>query len=577
MSERTISQVLVDGLVGHGVTQIFGVVGDALNSVTDAIRTTDGIDWVGVRHEEAAAFAAGAQSQLSGTLGVCAGTVGPGSIHLLNGLYDAAKSHTPVLAITGQVPLGEIGSNYFQEVDNDYLFRDVSVYNHTITSAAQIPHVIEQAIEAAMSQHGVAVLSIPGDVGPIEVDVAPVRIFANPSRSTPDDVLIARAAELINDATAVTILAGTGSRTARDLVIELADRVKAPIVATLKAKDVYDWDNPFNIGQNGLIGNPAASHAFDDCNLLLMIGTDFPYRDWFPEGTSVVQIDTLAHHIGRRTAVALGLVGDAELTLDALVPRVAAKDDRSHLDSAVDRYRSWNDRQLRLADPEFDESLLGKARAVIDNRENLIRPEAVAAVINDLADDDAIFTADTGMSTVWLARFVHFKAEQRLIGSFNLGSMANAMPQAIGAQALFPDRQVIAFSGDGGFAMLLGDLLTAVSHRLPVKIIVFDNHRLGMVKLEQEESGLPEFGTVLDNPDFAAVATAMGATGFRIEDPTALRSVMATALATDGPVVVDVLTNPDEIIIPSQPSPGQAWGFAIAKVKEAIRSRGDDQ
>ena len=575
-ARATISQVLVDGLVAQGVTQVFGVVGDALNSVTEAIRTTDGIEWIGVRHEEVAAYAAGAQAQLTGRLGVCAGTVGPGSIHLLNGLYDAAKSHAPVLAITGQVPLAELGSNFFQEVDNDHLFRDVSVFGQTITSPAQLPHVIEQAIEAALSQRGVAVLSIPGDVGPIEVEVPPVRIFANASHSRPDDDLIARAAAMLNEAGKVTILAGIGARDARSDVLALAERLGAPIVSTLKAKETFDWDNPFGVGQNGLIGNPAASAAFEQCDVLLMIGTDFPYRDWYPQGTSVIQIDSVAHHIGRRTAVELGLVGDAALTLTSLVPLVQARSDSDHLDDIVEHYATWNDRQRRLADPAHDDTLVGKARGVLDNPDHRIRPEAVAAVIDELADHDAIYTSDTGMSTVWLSRFVHFKQGQRLLGSFNLGSMANAMPQAIGAQALQPERQVIAFCGDGGFSMLLGDLLTAVAYELAVKIIVFDNGRLGMVKLEQEEAGLPEFGTVLHNPDFAAVATAMGATGIRIDDPAKLRSSMATALATPGPVVVDVLTNPDEIIIPSEPSPGQAWGFAIAKIKEAIRSRGDD-
>ena len=575
MSKRSISQVLVDGLIANGVSQVFGVVGDALNSVTEAIRVTDGIDWIGVRHEEVAAYAAGAQSQLSGTLGVCAGTVGPGSIHLLNGLYDAAKSHTPVLAITGQVPLAEMGSNYFQEVDNDHLFRDCSVYNHTITSAAQVPRVIAQAIEAAMSQRGVAVLSIPGDVGPIEVDVPPVHVFRGTTGVRPDDEAVGRATKMIDDASKVTILAGTGSRDAREQVIALADRIKAPIVATLKAKDVYDWDNPFDVGQNGLIGNPAASRSFRDCDLLVMVGTDFPYRDWFPDGTPTIQIDAVAHHIGRRTEVELGIVADAALTLDALVPAVAEKSDRNHLDATLQHYGDWKEMQARLADPGFDDTVLGTARGALDNREHRIRPEAVAAVVGELAADGAIFTSDTGMSTVWLSRFVRFREGQRLLGSFNLGSMANAMPQAIGAQALYPDRQVIAFAGDGGFTMLLGDLLTAVSYRLPVKIVVFDNHRLGMVKLEQEEAGLPEFGTVLHNPDFAAVATAMGAGGVRIEDPDDLHDGMRRAFAMEGPVVIDVLTNPQEIIIPSEPSPGQAWGFAIAKVKEVIRSRGE--
>ncbi len=576
-TSKTVSKTIVDALVAQGVTQVFGVVGDALNSFTDAIRITDGIDWIGVRHEEVAAFAAGAQAQLSGTIGVCAGTVGPGSIHLLNGLYDSAKSHAPVLAITGQVPLSEMGSQFFQEVDNDALFQDVAVFNRTITSVQQVPQLIEQAIAAAIGRSGVAVLSLPGDIGATETDkdTTPVRVFANPSRSRPDDELVAEAARMINDAASVTILAGIGSRSARHQVIELADRIGAPMVVTLKAKEIYDWDNPFQVGQNGLLGNPSAATAFDACDLLLMIGTDFPYRSWYPDDTVTLQIDAVADHIGRRTGVDLGLVGDAELTLEALLPRIRPRTDRTHLESIRDEYDQWNERQQRLTQPGYDDTLLGKAQSAADNQDHRIRPEVVAAAVNELADDAAIFTTDTGMSTVWFARFVHMREHQRLIGSFNLGSMANAMPQAIGAQAKHPDRQVIAFSGDGGFTMLLGDLLTAVTHRLPIKIIVFDNHRLGMVKLEQEEAGLPEFGTTLDNPDIAAVALAMGAASVRITDPAEVRDGLSKAFTTPGPVVIDILTNPSEVALPPQPSPGQAWGFAIAKIKETIRSRGD--
>ena len=576
MSKRTISQVLIDGLVDRGVTQVFGVVGDALNSVTEAIRLTDGIDWIGVRHEEAAAYAAGAASQLTGTIGVCAGTVGPGSIHLLNGLYDAAKSGTPVLAITGQVPLAELGTDYFQEVDNDHLFRDVSVYNETIVSADQVPRVMQEALDAALSKRGVAVLSLPGDVGPIEVDAPPIRTFARAELVGAPAGEVAEAATMIDGAGKVTILAGLGAGHARAEVLELADLLGAPIVSTIKAKQTFDWDNPFNVGQNGLIGNPAAASAFDDADLLLMIGSDFPYRDWFSDDVPVIQIDLVAEHIGRRAPVRLGLVGDARATVEALNAVVTRRTDRGHLDAVVGEYERWRERQARLADPGHDDHLLGGARAKLDNPEERIRPEAVAAIVGRLADDDAVFTTDTGMSTVWFSRFVDMRDGQRVIGSFNLGSMANAMPQAIGAQAAFPDRQVIGFCGDGGFTMLLGDLLTAVAYDLPVKLIVFDNKRLGMVKLEQEEAGLPEFGTVLHNPDLAAVASAMGARGIRITDPAELESGIRAAFDHAGPVVVDVLTNPDEILIPSQPTPGQAWGFAIAKIKEVVRSRGDE-
>ena len=573
---HTVSETLVKGLVDQGVTQMFGVVGDALNSVTDAIRRTDGIRWVGTRHEEVAAFAAGAVAQLTGRLGVCAGTVGPGCIHLLNGLYDAAKSHAPVLAIAGQVPLADMGSHYFQEVDNDQLFRDVSVYHHTITCTGQVPYAIEQAIEAALAHRGVAVLSVPGDVGSRTVEGGrPVRVFGNRVLGAPSPDALAHAVEAINKARTVTILAGAGARDAREEVLATADTLSAPMVVTLKGKEIFDWDNEFEIGQTGLLGNPAAHSALSRCDLLLMIGTDFPYRDWYPSGPTVVQIDTSADHIGRRTHVDIGLVADAGGTLRAMADRLRPGRDRSHLERSRDEYRQWRDRQARLADPEHDTGLLGGARSAVDNPGHRIRPEAVAALVGELADDDAVFTSDTGMATTWLARFVRLRPRQRLIGSYNLGSMANAMPQAIGIATAEPERQVVAMCGDGGLTMLLGDLITLATYRLGVKLVVFDNNRLGMVKLEQEQAGLPEFGTVLDNPDLAAVAQAVGVQGVRISDPAQLRDGLAQALRIPGPVLIDVLTNPDEVSVPPRTTVGQASGFAVAKLKEMVRSRGD--
>lgn len=575
--QRTVSDVIVEALVDQGVHQVFGVVGDALNSFTDAIRRIDGIDWIGVRHEEVGAFAAGAQAQLTGSLAVCAGTVGPGAIHMLNGLYDAAKSHAPVLAIAGQVPLTEMGSDYFQEIDNDFLFRDVAVYSHTITSAVQVPRVVERAIEMALARRGVAVLSLPGDVGSASVaaDVSATRIAVASAVTAADPDVVRQVAELLGAGKKITILAGLGARNARSELLDLADRLQAPIVATLKAKEFLDWDNPFDVGQSGLIGNPAAADALRDADLLLMIGTDFPYRDYYPTSATVIQIDDSAERIGRRTSVELAVVGDAATTLRTLLPRVEAHDDRDFLEHVLAHHRRWTERQQRLADPNYDNTLLGKAERLVDNRDHKIRPEAVAAVVNHLAAADAVFTTDTGMSTVWLARFVRFREGQRLLGSFNLGSMANAMPQALGAQALDPNRQVISFCGDGGLTMLLGDLITLVAYHLPVKVIVFNNHRLGMVKLEMEQAGLPEFGTILDNPNLAAVASSLGLTGIRIEQPDELRPGLARAFATAGPVLVDIVTNPDEISLPPNPTPGDAWGFAIAKIKEAVRSRGD--
>ncbi|MFD6879759.1 MULTISPECIES: thiamine pyrophosphate-dependent enzyme [unclassified Streptomyces] len=571
---RTVAHVIVDALKELGVQHVFGVVGDALNPLTDAIRTTEDLDWVGCRHEEAAAFAAGAQSQLSGTLGVCMGTVGPGSVHLLNGLYDAAKSHAPVLAICGQVPLAEIGSDYFQEVDNDLLFRDVAVYRATVTSPEQMPRMLESAVRAAISRGGVAVLTVPGDLGDQEVPQdRPARFALDRPVTRPDDPALADAADLLNAASRVTLLVGRGARDARDEVLRLADHLAAPMVLTLKAKEGFEGDNPFQVGQTGLIGNPAAAHALDSTDALLMLGTDFPYRDWYPEDAKVVQIDTSEERIGRRVPVDVGLAGDVGATLRALLPLLDKAPDRAHLEDAVERFENWREGQGRLADPRHEHRWTGKLRAVFDNRDHEIRPEALAAAVDAHAADDAVFTSDTGMATVWLSRFVSMHGSRRLIGSYNLGSMANAMPQSIGAQLWAPERQVVAFCGDGGLSMLLGDLMTIKTYRLPVKLVVFDNRRLGMVKLEQEQAGLPEFGTELDNPDFAAVATALGITGIRVTDPDHLDDAVRRALETPGPVVLDVLTNPEEIAVPAKPTAAQGWGFAIAKLKENLPSR----
>ncbi|MFJ7157345.1 thiamine pyrophosphate-dependent enzyme [Streptomyces sp. NPDC101118] len=568
---RTVARVIVDALRELGVRHVFGVVGDALNPLTEAIRTTDGLEWVGCRHEEAAAFAASAQAQLSGSLGVCMGTVGPGSVHLLNGLYDAAKSHAPVLAVCGQVPLAEIGSDYFQEVDNDLLFRDVAVHRATVTSPEQMPRALETAVRAAVTRGGVAVLTVPGDMGGREVpEDRPPRFALDRAVTRPDDASLARAAALLNSASRVTLLVGAGARDARTEVLEAAGRLAAPMVLTLKAKEGFEDDNPHQVGQTGLIGNPAAVHALDAADALLMLGTDFPYRDWYPQDVRVVQVDAREEHLGRRTPVDVGLAGDVRVTLEALLPLLDRVADRKHLEDARDRFVRWQEGQARLADPAADRRPARRLRAALDNPGHAVRPEALAAAVADFAADDAVFTSDTGMATVWLSRFVPMRGTRRLIGSYNLGSMANAMPQALGAQLWAPDRQVIAFCGDGGLSMLLGDLMTIRTYGLPVKLVVFDNRSLGMVKLEQEQTGLPEFGTRLDNPDFAAVATALGLTGIRVTDPAGLRDGVQRALETPGPVLLDVLTNPDEVAVPAKPTLAQGWGFVRAKARELL-------
>jgi pyruvate dehydrogenase (quinone) len=571
----TVAETIVTALADLGVTSIWGVVGDALNPVTDAIRREERLEWIGVRHEETGAFAAGAQAQLTGTLGVCMGTVGPGSLHLLNGLYDAHKSHAPVLAICGQVPMSELGSDFFQEVDNDVVFADVAEFCQTVTSPDQMPRLLEQAVNAAYARPGVSVLTLPGDVGGLDAPETTPHFAVDRTPAAPEPDALDRAAQMIDGVERITLLVGIGARTARHEVLALAERLSAPMVLTIKGKEELERDNPFGVGQSGLIGNPAAQRAFARAELLLMLGTDFPYPDWLPQGTPTIQVDERPAHIGRRTEVALGIVGDAGLAAAGLTERVQAKASRDHLEDCTRRYGEWRERQTHLADPDYDtRGVVEKVRSRFDNPDERIRPESVAAAVDRHAPEDAIFTTDTGMSTVWLSRFVTLRGTRRLLGSYNLGSMANAMPQALGAQALDRARPVVAFCGDGGLTMLLGDLLSAVAHSLPVRLVVFNNGRLGMVKLEQEQAGLPEFGTGLGDVDIAAIARACGLHAVRVTDPDALDAEVRGLFAADGPALLDVVTNPEEVSLPPKVTPGDAWGFAIAKLTETIESRG---
>lgn len=568
-----IARTIVTALGDLGVTQIWGVVGDALNPITDAIRDDKRLEWIGVRHEEVAAFAAGAQAQLTGTIGVCMGTVGPGSLHLINGLYDAKKSHAPVLAICGQVPTMSMGTDSFQEVNNDSVFADVSVYRATVTAPAQMPFLLQEAVNTAIALNGVSVLTIPGDIGAMDATESAPHFAPSRSESAADPGDIDAVAALLDDAEKVTMLVGKGAREAREEVLAVAERLAAPMVLTLKGKDGLEGDNRFQVGQSGLIGNPAAHLALHQADTLLLVGTDFPYRDWLPHDKKVVQIDVRAEHIGRRVSADIGVVADAKNALTQLLPKLSAKTSTKFLDHHRTEFELWEAAQRRLSDPKHDSTLVGKVRKHLDNPDQLIRPEVVAAAIDEAAADDAIFTSDTGMSTVWLSRFIRIRNERRLLGSFNLGSMANAMPQALGAQAIDRSRQVIALCGDGGLMMLLGDLRTAVTYDLPATFVVFDNRRLGMVKLEQEQSGMAEFGTELDNPDLAEVARALGLHSQRVTKPADVAGAIDMALAHPGPSLLDILTNPDEISVPARPTAGQAWGFAIAKLTETLSSR----
>lgn len=558
MPNRTTCETILEVLAQCEVRQIFGVVGDAINPLVDAIRRDDRFEWLHVRHEEAGAFAASAQAKLTGKLAVCAGTVGPGAIHLLNGLYDAKKDSAPVLAITGQVPRSEVGSDYHQEVNLDALFSDVCVFNQTLNSVDQLPRLIQQAVETALSRRGVAHLSIPADLGAASVEQPNelMPITRNIGESTPSLDEVRRAAELLDNAKSVAILCGCGCRDATTELLTLAERLQAPIVHALRGKDLVAYDHPLWIGGTGLLGSKPGMQAIDECEALLMVGTDFPYRDWLPHGKPVVQIDVRAEHIGKRCPVTVGLVGHARPTLAAMADCISRENDSKFLKDIQERHVHWEQSMHSESD--------------IHRSNDLIHPQAIARIASELADENAVFCVDTGEVSVWGARHVQIRGSQRLLMSFNLASMAFAMPGALGVQALDRSRQVISFSGDGGFSMLMGDFITACNFDLPIKVIVFNNGKLGLVKMEMEVAGYPEYGTDLKNPDFAAIARTCGGGGIRVTEPGQLYDAIKTAFTTAGPFLVDVVCNGEELTMPPKIELSQAWGFSLSKIRELV-------
>lgn len=565
MAQPTVADIFAETLATAGVERIYGVVGDSLNALTESLRAQGRIDWVHVRHEEAAAFAAGAESQLTGRLAVCAGCCGPGNLHLINGLYDAHRSRTPVLAIAAQIPSPEIGSGYFQETRPEALFRECSVYCETVSDVSQMPRTLELAIRAAVGRRGVAVVAMPGDVA-MRAAAAPARATAEAllppaPLSRPGETDLDRLADLLNGAGKVTLLCGRGCQGAHAELLQLAEALKAPIVHALGGKDFVEYDNPYDVGMTGLIGFSSGYHAMMGCDALLMLGTDFPYRQFYPEDARVAQIDLRPENLGRRTRIDLGLVGDVGATLRALLPRLAVKQDRRYLDACLKHYRK--------AREELDELAQGSAGRPP------IHPQHLARVLSEQAAEDAVFTADVGTPTVWAARYLRMNGRRRLLGSFVHGSMANALPQAIGAQAAFPGRQVVTLSGDGGFAMMLGDFLTLAQERLPVKVVVFNNGSLGFVELEMKAAGLLETGVELVNPDFAAMARGAGAFALRVEDPGALEDAVRSVLAHPGPALLDVVVNRQELTMPPKLTLEQMKGFSLYTARAVMNGRGD--
>ncbi|MGO4454662.1 ubiquinone-dependent pyruvate dehydrogenase [Arthrobacter sp. RAF14] len=559
----TIAKNIVDTLAANGVHRVYGIPGDSLNGFTDALRETPSIEWVHVRHEEAAAFAAAAEAALTGELAVCAGSCGPGNLHLINGLYDANRSRVPVLAIAAHIPTSEIGSNYFQETHPQEVFRECSVYAEQVTDPSQMPRILDIAMRTAIEKRGVAVVVISGDVALAQAasDAVSVIRRAEP-RIVPSEPELQEAAGILNSASKVTILAGAGVQGAHDEVVALADALGAPIVHALRGKEFVEYDNPFDVGMTGLLGFASGYRAMEDCDALLMLGTDFPYQQFYPDHAKVIQVDVRGEQLGRRTRLDLGLVGTVRDTAQALLPLLERKKDRSHLDSARKHYVKTRAKLDELASPT--------------RKGQPLHPQYVARVVDRLAADDAVFTADVGSPVVWAARYLTMNGKRRLIGSFNHGSMANALVHGIGAAALDPERQVVALAGDGGLTMLMGELITLTQNKLPVKLVVFNNSSLNFVELEMKAAGFVNFGTGLSNPNFAAVAEALGIKGIRVENAEDLEGAVAEALAHDGPALIDVVTARQELSVPPAISVEQAKGFALYALRTVMSGRGDE-
>lgn len=554
-----VAEQLVSQLIDAGVHRVYGIVGDSLNPVVDAIRKSGGskkggIDWVHVRHEEAAAFAAAAEAQLTGKLAVCAGSCGPGNLHLINGLYDAQRSAAPVLAIASHIPSVQIGQMYFQETHPDRLFNECSVYNEMISSAEQAPRVVNAAIRHAVELSGVSVISLPGDVSDLKAtSPSPKYVPSRRPVLSPNEDDVRQLADVLNHAKKVAIFAGAGVEGAHDEVIELADVLKAPIGHTLRGKDFIQYDNPFDVGMTGLLGYGAAAEGMNDADVLIMLGTDFPYDQFLPD-TFTVQVENHPEKLGRRTSVSLPIHSDVKPLITALLP-------------LLDRDRS--DVFLKAKVKKHSKIMHSPVGAYTRNAEHMkpIHPEYAAHILNEVASKDAIFTADTGMCNVWTARYIDPLGTRRLIGSFLHGSMANALPHAIGAQVAFPNRQVISVSGDGGLSMLLGELVTARMYDLPIKVVVFNNSTLGMVKLEMLVNGLPDYGTDVHDVNYAEVASAIGFHGERVTEPSRLREALQEAFAYNGPALIEVMTDPNALSLPPEIRSGQVIGFATAMSK----------
>ncbi|MFP7170884.1 ubiquinone-dependent pyruvate dehydrogenase [Terribacillus halophilus] len=561
---RTIADLFIDSLLNAGVKRIYGIVGDSLNAVLDSIRRSERIEWVGVRHEEVAAFAAGADAALNDSIAVCAGSSGPGNLHLINGLYDCHRSRIPVLAIAAHIPSSEIGSEYFQQTRPEILFNDCSHFVETVQRPEQMPLMVNMAMQQAIAKQGVSVLVLPGDVAGLDANAKVPQVPVHVSKPVihPSREELTALADYLNEGQKVTLLCGAGCEGAHDQLMELCGKLNAPMVVALRGKEHLEYDNPYYAGLTGLIGYSSGYDAMMDCDVLLMLGTDFPYRQFYPKNAKVLQVDIRSEHLGRRTPLTYGLVGDVKQTVEALLPLIEQKDNEKYLEKHVKAYKKVRENLDNLA--------VGKPGR------KPIHPQYLTKVVSDLADEDTVYTCDVGTPTLWAARYLQMNGKRRLLGSFNHGTMANALPQAIGAAVAQPDRQTVALCGDGGLSMLMGDMLTLRQHNLPVKAVVYNNSALSFVELEMKAAGYPETGTGLDSPDFAAIAEAMGIKGIRVEDPADLEDAIKEAYEYDGPVIVDAVVNRQELSLPPKITYEQAHGFTLWMLKAVLNGRGNE-
>ena len=553
---KTVAEILVDQMVGVGIRNVYGIVGDSANPIVDAMRRhAADINFVHVRNEEAGAFAAGADAQVSGRPAAVLGSSGPGSVHLLNGLYDCQRNGSSVFAIATHIPSTEVGTGYFQETDPMGMFAGCCKYVATISTPAQMPRLSQLALQAAVLDRGVGMVILPGDIAAAKVD-APLlehSVVTGRPVSRPTDAALDSAGDMIESAKRIVIYGGEGTRGARDEVLELSNALKAPVAYAYRGKDVLEHDNPAAIGMIGLLGWGSATYALGSCDLMIMLGSDFPYRDFIPGDPKIIQVDDQPLHLGRRAKIDLGLAGDVGETLRALLPRLKPRSDSSFLDGATKKHAG----------------AVKNLRTYVDHQGSGqgLRPEMVADALSEMAEPDAVFTVDTGMCNVWGARYLQMKAGRRILGSFGHGSMANAMPQAIGAKIGSPDRQVIALCGDGGFSMLMGELLTASGLDIPVKLMVFNNSTLGMVRAEMMVCGYQPFGTDVKNPDFGALATAAGVHGERVEGAADIRPAIERALEHPGPALIDFVTDPRALAMPPKATFEEVKGFALTTSK----------